>query len=132
MNSKVVDASPPSDKVRQEFFCRTSGGGCGGYITVKLNMSLDGAIKVICPKCKHEHERLLQGGKIVDDKSRGKQITQEILPTLAAWSPTPKAGVGILPLTEGKRNKDDFEDGHSVILEHHMRELWFERFGKTN
>lgn len=39
-------------RVVQEFYCTKSGGGCGGYFMIKMNMGLNGVHKIICPNCK--------------------------------------------------------------------------------
>lgn len=80
---------PPgqSEKVLQEFFCTKSGGGCGGYILVKLNMALNGVVEVVCPNCGHKHQRKIKDGHLIEEGRRGSPI--EILkPTKAAWSAT--------------------------------------------
>lgn len=126
MSGKNESTATLDNKVYQEFYCRVSGEGCGGYITVKINMALDGPVKVICPKCKHEHERYIKGGKIVDDSSRGKKIVQELLPTLAAWSDKPRMNIDI---KNGEHNKREFENGNAVIIDPVMQERWFETYG---
>lgn len=50
-------------RVVQEFYCTTSGGGCGGYILVKLNTAINGVVEIICPNCKHAHQRYIKNGE---------------------------------------------------------------------
>ena len=73
-------------KAHQEFYCATSGGGCGGFITFPLNIAINGVAEVICPKCKHVHQRMIKDGVLTDDGRHRSKVTQEIAPTLAAWS----------------------------------------------
>ena len=70
-----------------EFYCRTEGGGCGGYIQVRLNVALEGKHVVVCPKCGHEHPRFVKKGEIVDDGSRdsGHEVDR-LVTTMAAWN----------------------------------------------
>lgn len=74
------------DRVTQEFYCATSGSGCGGFITFPLNMAINGVVSVICPKCSHEHQRMIKDGILTDEGRHISNVTQEIAPTLAAWS----------------------------------------------
>lgn len=77
-------------RITQEFYCAKSGGGCGGYIRVRLNMALNGPVEIACPKCNHKHRRILRDGVLYDsfggDDRYDKEPTQEICPTLAAWT----------------------------------------------
>ena len=47
-----------------EFYCHN----CGGYIAVELDMGLNGNHVIDCPKCHHEHCRVIEGGKITADR----------------------------------------------------------------
>ena len=51
-----------------EFYCDKSGGGCGKYFDVKLNVNLDGNYRVHCPNCGHVHYRLVRKGEITDTR----------------------------------------------------------------
>ena len=50
-------------KENTEFYCHH----CNGYITVGLDMSLNGNHVVKCPKCQHKHYRVIKDGVITDD-----------------------------------------------------------------
>ena len=78
------------DRVVQEFYCATSGGGCGGYITFPLNGSLNGVVEMVCPKCGHKHQRMVENGQIKESGRYTNKPTQTIEPTMAAWSEKPK------------------------------------------
>ena len=80
----------PDEKIWQEFYCRKEGGGCGGYILVKLNPAISGTVKVICPKCGHDHQRQIKNGEIVGDQRYDNKPIEELRPTLAAWSKEPR------------------------------------------
>lgn len=73
-------------RVVQEFYCATSGGGCGGFIVFPLNIAIDGVVEVVCPKCNHKHQRKIKDGVLTDDGRYDSSVTQEVTPTLAAWS----------------------------------------------
>ena len=79
-------------KVFQEFYCTKSGGGCGGYFTVLLNMAISGVAEVICPKCSHKHQRTIAKGEIKEDKRFSRDPTQQIVTNIAAWSKKSRFG----------------------------------------
>lgn len=109
--------------VYQEFYCRVSGQGCGGYIVVPVNMALNGVIEVICPKCGHKHQRFLVDGKIQENGRDSGKPNQELCPTLAAWSPKPR-------IDQAKKYDGDaivFDPSANSIL----KESMMDRFGKA-
>jgi hypothetical protein len=60
-----------------EIYCHE----CGGYVTIKLNLSLNGNHVVNCPKCNHEHCRVIKDGKVTDDRwdsRNGPAITYSV------------------------------------------------------
>lgn len=71
-------------KVLHEFWCSD----CQGYISVKLNHDRQGVHCVICPKCQHNHYRVITDGVITDDRAPdgAKSYADEICPTMAAYS----------------------------------------------
>ena len=73
-------------KIFQEFYCTKSGGGCGGYILIKLNIDINGVVEIQCPKCGHAHQRYIDKGEIKDQNRHSKSPVQVIESTLAAWS----------------------------------------------
>lgn len=76
-------------RVTQEFYCAKSGGGCGGYFLAKLNMSLNGIHKIICPNCKHDHQRRINNGHIVEDKRYDGKPVDEIYATKSTFRKEP-------------------------------------------
>ena len=112
----------------QEFYCTTSGGGCGGYILVKINMSLNRRVEIICPKCKHSHRRNIINGLLQEDGRFSGEAKEEITPTLAAWSK--------VSLINPEQKKPKFEriaekvelSGDEVQAQEIMRESWISRF----
>lgn len=76
--------------VTQEFYCASSGGGCGGYLTFPLNMAINGIVEVVCPKCSHEHRRMIKDGVLTDDGRYRGEPTQKICPNPAAWHEIPQ------------------------------------------
>lgn len=115
-------------RVHQEFYCARSGGGCGGYITVRLNLALNGVVEIICPKCSHKHQRKLRDGVLTDDGRYHANSTQEIYPTLAAWSKKAKH-------PESKKRTDTSKEREAVVIEddpiarEFLKDRWFEIHG---
>jgi len=77
-------------KIWQEIHCTKSGGGCGGFVLVKLNVSLNMRAEVVCPKCKHKHIRNIIDGEVHENGRFDNKVTEEICPTIAAWSEKPR------------------------------------------
>ncbi len=83
------------NKIWQEFYCQ----GCGGYFRVKLNMSLNLFVKVVCPgprdaPCGRQHQRVIENGEIKERFANGKDRhskphTEEIYVTHADYSKDP-------------------------------------------
>tara|TARA_Y100000310_G_scaffold328692_1_gene397228 strand:- start:1018 stop:1386 length:369 start_codon:yes stop_codon:yes gene_type:complete len=115
------------DRVFQEFYCNKSGEGCGGYFTVKLNVAINGVVKMVCPKCQHKHQRTIKDGKILVAGRYGKETTDEIHTTMAAWSKKPK--------TVAMQDSYDPRDGAiiksdaDIIAQHTLKNSLRERFG---
>ena len=64
-----------------EFYCHV----CDGYVRVELDTDLNGVHIILCPKCGHEHMRLITNGKM------GGQILcsyprYRYSPTMASYS----------------------------------------------
>lgn len=125
-------------KVWQEFYCAKSGGGCGGYITVRINMALDGVYTVVCPNCGHEHQRGVKEGHIVEEGRyqkglQGKRI-EKLCPTMAAFSKTPqtkymkKHGDGNGDHSS-ERNAGVIKSKRSLVADSMIRQSWFDRHG---
>ena len=102
----------PDEKIWQEFYCREYGGGCGGYILVKLNPAINGTVKVVCPKCGHDHQRQIKNGEIIGDKRYDKHPVEEIHPTLAAWSQEPRSR----KMKQNALDPDPYESCNSVVV----------------
>lgn len=122
-----------AERVLQEFYCRKSGGGCGGYFRVKLNIGINGIVKVICPKCQHEHQRNIQDGLIKEDNRYSATPKQEIVPTMAAYSEDPMTDAmkdiigknGDADGVEISRSKDE-----DLVAKAILRESMIGRWGK--
>jgi len=72
-------------RVTQEMYCTKSGGGCGGYIKIKINMDLNHIVKVICPKCGHDHQRCIEDGVIKERGRNNGNVVEDLCPTMAAY-----------------------------------------------
>lgn len=126
---------PRDEKIHQEFYCAVSGGGCGGYIVVKMNIGINGVVRVICPKCGHEHGRIIQNGKIVENWSgqshfldRNRYTDQEIIPTMAAYRDKPRSQEYINGINDSnERNSPMFEN--KIIARLILRESVMDKNG---
>lgn len=68
---------------RQELYCHE----CGGYVQLDVDVSLDGNHVLLCPKCGHEHCRVVKDGKITDirwDRRNRNKIS--VSNTTVTWS----------------------------------------------
>lgn len=76
-------------KIVQEFYCTKSGGGCGGYFMIKMNMALNGVHKIICPNCNHNHQRRVKNGEIIEEGRNNGSPVDEIYATKSSftWEP---------------------------------------------
>lgn len=110
--------------IPQEFYCATSGGGCGGFITIQVNMHLNHVVQVVCPKCGHKHQRRIKNGVLTDDGRHVSNPTEEMYPQLPAWSKTARH-----PESE-KRSHSWENERKAVVLRPFMDDLWFERHGQ--
>ena len=63
------------EKVLHEFYCTN----CSGYISAKLRMDLNGAHCIKCPKCGHEHYRIITNGEITDDRAPSKHKAMDTI-----------------------------------------------------
>lgn len=74
-------------KVFQEFYC----GNCQGYILVKLNMSLNHIVEVVCPNCQHHHKRCIHDGQIFEKGREQGMHKEELCPPKSAYSKEPRS-----------------------------------------
>lgn len=138
-------------RVTQEMYCTKSGGGCGGYIKIKINMELNHVVKVVCPKCGHEHQRKIEDGMIKEDGRWEGKVIEELCPTMAAyrtqeqgpWSKalfdqvekadkTPPHRSAIKRERDGVplENDEDYAPGtRSREADLMIKQAWFEHFG---
>jgi hypothetical protein len=124
-----------SEKVFQEMYCTISGGGCGKYFTVKLNLAINQTVIMVCPNCGHEHQRCIENGVIKERGRFNNKVTEHII--------APKSSISDVPLTQqmkkaaGGCNERDgvvITDatplvGRSAEADAIVRESWFSRFG---
>jgi hypothetical protein len=57
-------------RVIQEFFCNK----CFGYFRATLNMALNINVKIECPNCHAQHQRMIKDGLIYDNGKVGEAI----------------------------------------------------------
>tara|TARA_Y100000310_G_scaffold308311_1_gene351279 strand:- start:305 stop:715 length:411 start_codon:yes stop_codon:yes gene_type:complete len=127
----------PVKRVRQEFYCRKLGGGCGRYFVVKINIALNHVVIVICPGCKHEHKRSVIDGTIRESGRHDNVPVEKLIPPKSALSNTPKTKK--MKENEKDRKKKPLvfraDDGDSVVIydeddvvenaKNRVRNLWF-------
>ena len=75
-----------ADRVWQEFYCTKSGGGCGKYILIRLNMALNRTVEIVCPNCGHKHQRVIKNGVIKETGRFDNKPAEEICPPPSAVS----------------------------------------------
>jgi hypothetical protein len=58
----------------EEFYCDTTGGGCGKYFLTNLRTNVDGNYTIVCPNpsCHHEHFRVVTGGLVTRDRHQNR------------------------------------------------------------
>jgi uncharacterized protein YbaR (Trm112 family) len=61
----------PNQIERQELYCH----GCGNYVQFNIDLSLNGNHVLKCPKCKHEHCRVVKDGQITEDRWDSRNYT---------------------------------------------------------
>ena len=100
-------------RIFQEWYCTKSGGGCGGYIIVKLNACINGVVELVCPKCGHKHQRCIENGQIKEQGRFNGNPVEEICPTMASWSEKPHTAK-MTPVIGEKRNGVQITDADLV------------------
>jgi hypothetical protein len=68
---------------KQELYCH----GCQNYVQFELDISISGNHVLDCPKCGHEHCRVVENGKITGDRwdSRNKNVVY-ISDNIITWT----------------------------------------------
>ena len=64
---------------REEFYCAPSGGGCGWYWLTYLREDHNGQFTMVCPKCNHQHFRIIKNGLVTDDRHPSRDGSCEII-----------------------------------------------------
>jgi len=103
-------------RVKFEFQCPVSGGGCGKFFDFILNTSLNGGYRIHCPNCGHVHYRTVKGGVITEDRFTNTPNKDSIF-----------LYEDILPMKSSCRDfsKEDVKD-HSHSCEGFIHRLWKE------
>ena len=111
-------------KVFQEFYC----GECRGYILVKLNMSLNHVVEVVCPNCDHHHLRNIKDGQIFEQGRGTGAYKEEICPPKSAYSK--ESRVNTPPRRDGVKieKPEDVNQRHPAAASM-LNERWFEIYG---
>ena len=116
------------DRVWQEFYC----GECQGYFRVRLNMSLNMGVEVVCPKCKHKHHRYIKDGLIYENGRSDNKAIEEICPPLSAYSKEPLTAkmVKTKYARDGVRiEKEEDLNKRNQVADAMIQERWFEIYG---
>jgi len=61
----------------QELYCHN----CNGYVAFPVDLRLDGNHVVNCPKCGHEHCRVVKNGRITAQRWDSRNPTHYVLST---------------------------------------------------
>jgi hypothetical protein len=72
-----------------EFWCDTSGGGCGYYFNTFLRENHSGSYTIECPNCHHHHYRDIQKGVITTNRNYDAQKQKQIIIGLEPVSKIP-------------------------------------------
>lgn len=67
-----------------EFYCHW----CDGYIRVVLDLSVTGNHCVMCPKCGHEHYRVVVNGEVTSDRWNSSFSTSAVTCSMANYYTT--------------------------------------------
>ena len=103
-------------RVSQEFYC----GECQGYFVVRLNMALNFEAYIKCPKCGHEHRRVIKDGQIHEVGRYASNVKETILTTLATYSKE--------PFTEKMQKATRYGDRRNgVPIDPIMSDRWLEK-----
>lgn len=73
-------------KVRTEIDCHN----CGGFFWWDYEDDINGNFKIICPKCGHDHYRVVRNGVVTDERwdRSPSQNTQTVFISSAAYHTT--------------------------------------------
>jgi hypothetical protein len=113
------------DKLFQEWYC----GNCSTYIKFRLNMCYDRVVLVVCPMCKHEHQRYIKAGKIQDDgRYNHGDPKEEIHPLKTACSKEPITKK-LSKEKWGTRDGIVINSERDLVREDYFRQLWIELHG---
>lgn len=97
-------------------------------MTIRLNLAINGVVEIICPKCQHKHQRKIRDGVLTDDGRYVSKVTQEIIPTIAAWH---KKAVH----PESQKRAGGIKEREAVVIEDDpvaramLADRWFEIHG---
>ena len=114
-------------KIWQEFYCTISGGGCGGYFMIKLNLEIDHVVEIVCPNCNHRHQRKIEKGKIKESGRFDNKPKEEIVVPKSAYSKEPKT-IGF-KTRNGKERDGVLVTEPIKVADQMVKDLWLERFG---
>ena len=68
---------------RHRLYCHE----CDGYIIVDIDDKLNGNHVIVCPKCQHEHCRVVRDGQITDTRwDQRNGCTYRYNPLLSGWT----------------------------------------------
>lgn len=119
------------DKIWQEFYC----GECEGYFRVKLNVSLNRGVEMVCPNCGHKHHRYIKDGVIFEFGRNENSPKEEILPPKSAYSKEPlTARMAKSVRWEDRRNgsvinQEEDLNPRNGIADDMIKDRWFELYG---
>ncbi len=119
-------------RVAQEFYCTKSGGGCGGYFLANINMDLNGVHEIVCPSCKHKHQRYVNNG-VIQEQGRNGSPVDEIYPTISSYRKTPYTSEMMQRAKDNHPKERDCvviaKDGKLQTEAIEIKELWTRSYG---
>jgi hypothetical protein len=106
----------------QEFYCSE----CSNYFLAVLYHGQTGyEALIICPNCKHEHQRCITNGQIHEQGRFQTRTTERILSTKATLSKTPRTHHH-----QTKLNYQDKRNGQPITpteYDHWLKQSWLEK-----
>lgn len=82
---------PRTDRISQEFFCTKSGGGCGKYFMIRLNPNINRIVEIVCPGCKHHHQRCVQDGRLYETGRHNGKPKEQIYAMASSLTTVPRS-----------------------------------------
>lgn len=93
-----------SEPARTDMYCTE----CGRNFIALIDYRIDGAHVIECPWCRHEHCRVVSGGKVTEQRWESREQRKMATPALKVW-------------------KSDAQPIQTSSASHFLRQRWLER-----